>query len=732
MENKNVKKNKEKITIKIDGMNCAYCAQTIEKSLNKIDGVSKANVNFAIGKSSIEYDPFKLTIGAIHESIERAGYKVWNSESGVAITEKETKKRMNLIVLGLTLTIPIFLISMFLDFPSKNFLLLIMATPVQFIVGARFYRGTYSSLRNRTLNMDVLVVLSTSAAYFYSIIITFIGGAVFFEASATVVTTIAIGRFLEDISKGRASKAVETLVSLQPKTARVIRNGEEKETSIDHIHVGEIIIVRPGERIAADGEVIQGHSTVDESMITGESMPVEKIVGSEVIGGTINKNGVLKVKATKVGKETALAQIINLVEEAQGSKAPIQRIADVVVSYFIPVVLLISLVAFMIWFFWLDYPFSFALTVAITVLVVACPCALGIATPTAIMVGSGLAAENGVLIKGGEYLENAYKIDTIVFDKTGTLTVGEPNVTDIVGLGKYDKKEIIKLAAVAERSSEHPLGDAIVKKAMEYGLKIQEAKSFGAIPGKGIRALYENKEILLGNRTLMQDEHIIIDQFEEKIKEFENEGKTVTFVALDKKAIGAIAVADTLKRNSKEAVDALRKSNLQIVMITGDNRRTAETIAKAVGIEKVLAEVLPEEKVNEIKKLQNEGRIVAMVGDGINDAPALTQADIGIAIGSGTDVAVESGDIVLVKEDLMDVVMSIELSRKTMKKIHQNLFFAFVYNIVAIPIAAGVLYPFFHILILSPMLAALAMILSDISVVGNSLLLKRYRPKRSE
>ncbi|MDH5734285.1 MAG: heavy metal translocating P-type ATPase, partial [Candidatus Bathyarchaeota archaeon] len=716
----------KKITLQIIGMHCAACAQRIGKTLSSVSGVKDVSVSFALKETIIEYNPDETNLREIQKIIEDIGYRGIEKKAFLKEAKEEVRKKIGLFILGLVLTIPVFITKMFFDFPGRNVLLFLLTTPVQFVVGWHFYRGAYFSLKSRFADMNVLVVLSTTTAYVYSIFATFIAeGPVFYEASAITVTTISLGMLLEDMASGKAGEAIKKLIELQPKKATVVRNGKEIEISVEEVKVNDVIIVRPGERLSVDGIVVGGYSSVDESMITGESIPVEKKVGDEVIGATINKTGVLKFKATKVGRETTLAQIIRLVRDAQVSKAPIQRIADKVVNYFVPSVVLISIIAFGLWYFLFKSEFIFALTAMVSVLVIACPCALGIATPTAIMVGMGKGAEHGVLIKSGGVLEIIGKLDTVVFDKTGTLTKGKPEVTDIIG---ENRLEVLKMAAVAERRSEHPLGEAILRRAKEEEINTPEAKFFKTMPGKGVEAKYKLKHILVGNRGLMEDHRISIDHLEGTVERLEKEGKTVMILAVNRKVSGLIAVADTLKQYSKEVVQELHKMNLDVVMLTGDTERTAYAVAEQVGIDKVLAEVLPEEKVNQIKDLQNEGKIVAMVGDGINDAPAITQADVGIAIGSGTDVAIEAGDIVLIREDLHDVIASIQLSRQTLRKIKQNLFWAFFYNVLSIPIAAGVLFPFFEIL-LRPEISAIAMILSDITVAGNSLLLRRFVPK---
>ena len=718
----------KKTTLQIIGMHCSACAQRIEKTLSRTGGVKEVSVSLALKEAIIEYNSDETDLKEIEKIIEEIGYRSVEKKVFLEKEREELRKKISLFTLGLILTIPIFITKMFLDFPGKNLLLFLLTTPVQFLVGWHFYKGAYLSLKSRFADMNVLVVLSTTTAYLYSVFATFIAeGPVFYEASAMTVTTISLGMLLEDMASGKAGEAIKKLIELQPKKATVVRDGREIEIPVEEVKVDDVIVVRPGERLPVDGAVIGGYSSVDESMITGESIPVEKKIGDEVVGATINKTGVLKFKATKVGQETTLAQIVRLVKEAQASKAPIQRIADKVVNYFVPLVVLISIIAFGLWYFLFKSEFIFALTAMVSVLVVACPCALGIATPTAIMVGIGKGAEHGVLIKNGGVLEIIGKLDTVVFDKTGTLTKGKPEVTDIIG---ENRSEVLKMAAIAERGSKHPLGEAILRKAKEEEINIPEAKFFKTTPGKGVEARYKQKKILLGNRKLMIDHEISIDHLESKAKDLEKDGKTVMILAVNKKASGLIAVADTLKDYSEEAVKELHGMNLDVIMLTGDTERTAHAVAKQVGINEVLAEVLPEEKVNKIKELQKEGKIVAMVGDGINDAPAITQADVGIAIGSGTDVAIEAGDIVLIREDVHDVVASIQLSRQTLKKIKQNLFWAFFYNVLSIPIAAGVLYPFLRI-VLRPEISAIAMILSDITVVGNSLFLRRYVPKRN-
>jgi Cu+-exporting ATPase len=711
----------EKITLKIKGMHCESCAKTIEKALLKEKGIFSANVNFALEKAFIEYNPKEIGINEIKKVIENAGYKALAAEGEMKNYNPPTtlpqewapeiKKDWQRFWFGLILTMPVWIIATFFYDPKFNLLLFILATPVQVVLGLPFYRGAYFALKQKMADMNVLVTLSTSAAYFYSVFVTFfISGPVFYEASTTVLTTITLGMLLEKISRGKVGEAIKKLMELEAKTARAIRNGKEIEILPAEIQKGDIVIVRPGEKIPVDGIIVEGSSTIDESMLTGESIPVEKKIGDKVFGGTINKEGVFKFRAEKIGKETVLAQIIKLVEEAQTQKAPIQRVADRVVNFFVPIVVIIALISFIVWYFVLGKPFLFALTALVSVLVIACPCALGIATPTAIMVGTSKGAENGILIKGGEYLEKARQLNAIVFDKTGTLTKGQPEVTDIIG-------DMLQIAGSLAKNTTHPLDIAIVKEAEKRKINLLEVQDFEAIPGKGIRGKIEGKEVLLGNRRLIKSDLGM---------ELEEQGKTVMLISIDGEVKGAIAVADTLKEGAKEAIEELKKMGLEIWMITGDNKKTAQAIGKQLGIEKILAEVLPQDKEKEIRKLQKEDKVVGAVGDGINDAPMLAAADIGIVMGAGTDVAKETGGIILIKDDIRDVVKAIKLSRKTFSKIKQNLFLAFIYNVLAIPIAAGLFYHWLGFL-LRPEIAALAMILSDISVVGNSLLLRKYK-----
>jgi Cu+-exporting ATPase len=650
--------------------------------------------------------------------------------------EIELKRLRRLVVVGVVFTIPIVLFTylMLLPMNLNNYLLFLLETPVQFIVGWRFYRGALDSLKNRMGNMDLLIAIGTTAAWGYSSIIAFLpslfpAGGVYFDTAAVIITLILLGNLLEHISKGRASEAVRKLLDLQPRMAHVIRDGTESEVPVESVKVGDILVIRPGERISVDGVVAEGASAVDQSAITGESIPVEKAEGDEVIGATINTFGLLRVRASKVGADTVLSKIVQLVEEAQMAHAPIQRLADKVSGYFVPAVILIATGAAFGWYFFGGLPLNFAVLAFVSVIVIACPCALGIATPAAILVGTAKGAQNGILIKGGEYLETAHKLQSIVFDKTGTLTRGKPSVTDVIAAGNHTELEVLQLAALAEKGSEHPLGRAVIQLAEEKHISIPEASSFKAIPGQGVVAEYTSGTILLGNRKLMTQYEVDLSPVEAEVSRLEEEGKTVMILAKDKEPFGVIGLADTLKDDSAETITELKRMKIEVVMLTGDNMRTAKAMAAKLGIDRVVADVLPEEKEKVIKGLQNEGKVVGMVGDGINDAPALAAADIGIAIGSGTDVAVETGGIVLIRNNLLDVVTAIKLSKATVRKIKQNLFWAFCYNVALIPIAAGALVPYLGPSVYNflPFLAAGAMATSSVTVVGNSLLLNRFK-----
>lgn len=731
----------KKESYKITGMHCASCATNIENAVKKVSGVDSANVNFANEKLTVGFEGGRKIEADVVKTVKKLGYTASKPESigqERDAKNKEIQKLIRKFFFALLLSLPILIISMpqllmplginvemLMDFPGRKLLLFALTTPIQFGIGWQFYKGAWAAAKNRASNMDTLVAIGTSAAYFYSVATTFaIEGDAYYEIAALLITFIILGKYLEARAKGNANEAIKKLMGMQAKTAKVRRNGKEIDMPIEEVKVGDIVIVRPGEKIPVDGVITKGTTSIDESMISGESIPVEKNIGDKVIGATINKNGAIEFKTIQIGEGTMLAQIVKLIEEAQGSKAPIQRIADKISYYFVPTVIALSLITFIAWYFIVGQGFLASMLFAVAVVVIACPCALGLATPTAIMVGTGKGAENGILIKSGEALETAQKLNVIIFDKTGTLTHGKPEVTDIVAF-LTNKDEVLKLAASLEKLSEHPLAEAIVKKAEGENLKLLEAKKFKAVPGHGVEGVINGKRIFLGNRKLFKDEKINIDEkLESTLEKLENEGKTAMIVGESKKIIGVIAVADTLKENSSDAIQMLKKMGLETVMITGDNERTAKAIAEEVGISHVLSEVLPEDKANEVKKLQSEGKVVAMVGDGINDAVALTQADIGIALGSGTDVALESGEVVLIKNDLRDVVKSIKLSRATMRKIKQNLFWAFFYNVAGIPIAAGVLFPLTGWL-LKPELAGAAMALSSVSVVTNSIMLRK-------
>jgi Cu+-exporting ATPase len=725
---------KEKVIIRVKGMHCAACVSNVEKALNATKGVASARVNFASEKAYVDYDPAHASVDDLKHAIENAGYEVAGEEDPNA-TEKEIRSMKKKLSVALVFAVPLLYVSMSshvgIPLPAiieENTALLqfLLTTPIVLACYQFYTRGAKAVVKSRTANMDTLVALGTGTAYTYSLavsITSWSSGAMpelYFEAAGLLLTFILLGRTLEAIAKGKTSEAIKKLLGLQAKTAIVERKGKQLEVPVDEVLVGDIIVVKPGMKIPVDGIVVGGSSSVDESMITGESIPAEKTVGDEVIGATINKTGSFKFRATKVGRDTVLAQIIAMVEEAQGSKAPIQNLADRVAAVFVPAVLVIALAAFAFWYA-TGAGFAFSLVIFISVLIIACPCALGLATPTAVMVGTGIGAEKGILIKSAETLQKAREITTVVFDKTGTLTEGKPKVVKVVA---YGKEEPLKLAAIAEKRSEHPLGEAILKAVKG---EVEDPDKFESIPGKGVKAYYKKKTLWLGNRALMESAGIDYAKAEKELRALESEGMTVMLVAANKNLVGLIGVADTPKKNAKEAVDALKRSGKKVVMITGDNARTASAIAKQLGIERVLAEVFPQAKAEEIKKLEEGGERVCMVGDGINDAPALAQAYVGIAIGSGTDVAIETGDIILVKGDVRDVVTAIDLSSYTMKKIKQNLFWAFAYNSIGIPIAAGVLYPFTGFL-LNPVIAGAAMAFSSVSVVANTLSMKRYKP----
>lgn len=747
-----VEKNIQSHTYKIEGMTCSACANRVEKVTKKMPGIENAVVNFATEKLSVSYDADAVSFGDIKAKVEKAGYKLIREEE-----QKIEEKKKNLdekgkllwrLILSLIFSVPLLTITMghmvgmplpkIID-PMMNplnfaIIQLVLTIPVM-IIGYKFYYIGYKNLFKLSPNMDSLIAIGTSAAFIYSLYGTYkiytgdgsYAMSLYYEAAVTILALITLGKYLEAISKGKTSQAIKKLMGLAPKTATIVRDGKELVIPIDEVIVGDIVIVKPGEKLPVDGEVIEGATAVDEAMLTGESIPVEKTIGSKVIGASINKTGFIKYKATKVGKDTALSQIIKLVEDAQGSKAPIAKMADIIASYFVPIVIGLAILASIGWLI-AGESGVFALTIFISVLVIACPCALGLATPTAIMVGTGKGAEYGVLIKGGEALEVTHQIDTIVFDKTGTITEGKPVVTDII-TSTILEDELLSIAASSEKGSEHPLGEAIVKSAEERNIQFKEISNFKAIPGHGIQVEIEGKTILLGNKKLMSENSIEVGELGVKSDKLANEGKTPMYIAINNKLEGIIAVADTVKPSSKEAIENLHKMGIKVAMITGDNKKTADAIAKQVGIDIVLAEVLPEDKANEVKKLQGKGNKVAMVGDGINDAPALAQADIGIAIGTGTDVAIESANIVLMKGDLRDVATAIKLSKATIRNIKQNLFWAFGYNVLGIPVAMGVLHIFGGPL-LNPMIGAAAMSLSSVSVLTNALRLRKFNPNK--
>ncbi|MGM9532939.1 heavy metal translocating P-type ATPase [Intestinibacter sp.] len=758
--------NIKKIELTVHGMTCAACSKAVERVTKKLDGVKESSVNIATEKATISYDPSKVRLSQITKAIEKAGYEPITEENKETVDEDQQRKErekntlFKKFITAICFAIPLFYVAMGPMVPSPigpwplpdiispdthiiNYALIqiVLVVPIM-LVGYKFYINGFKSLFNGSPNMDTLVAIGTSSAFIYSLYTTINlinnSGAsmaehmshhhqLYFESAGIIIALILLGKFLESRSKGKTSEAIKKLMGLQPKTAIILVDDKEVEVSIDEVLVGDIVVVKPGEKIPVDGKIVFGHTSIDESMLTGESMPVEKTIGDSVTGASINKNGLIRFEATKVGKDTALAQIIKLVEDAQGTKAPIAKLADTVAGYFVPTVISIAIVAALLWAFVGKQNTTFVLTIFISVLVIACPCALGLATPTAIMVGTGKGAENGILIKSSVALELAHKVNTVIFDKTGTITEGKPKVTDIITFGNYQKDYILKLSASAEKGSEHPLGEAIVKYAEENKIDLINVEKFTSVTGKGIKAVIDSKEVNLGNIKMMESLNISLDIVENKYEELSKQGKTPMFISIDNELAGIIAVADVVKESSKKAIDLLHSLGIKVAMVTGDNKNTADAIAKQVGIDIVLAEVLPEDKSNEVKKLQAEGNFIAMVGDGINDAPALAAADIGMAIGSGTDVAIESADIVLMKNDLMDVPTAIKLSKDTIRNIKQNLFWAFGYNTIGIPVAAGVLYIFGGPL-LNPMIAAAAMSLSSVSVVSNALRLRKFKP----
>lgn len=742
-------------TFVVEGMTCASCVQSVEKATRKLPGVIQSNVNLATEKMAIQYDPASLSVGEIKAAVVDAGYEIHEDAATQESADEDKEKKEQHIKemwrrfwLSAVFTVPLLLISMGhmfgMPLPSiidpavnhTNFALiqLLLTIPVM-ILGGKFFTVGFRTLFKGHPNMDSLVALGTSAAFVYSLAVTALMFAsndhnadnLYYESAAVILTLITLGKYFEALSKGKTSEAIKKLMGMAPKTAMVVRGRQEQEISVDEVVVGDILVVKPGERMPVDGIVIEGKTAVDESMLTGESLPSEKGPGDTIVSASINKNGAIRYKATKVGKDTTLAQIIKLVEDAQGSKAPIAKLADIISGYFVPIVIVLALLSGAAWYFG-GQTGVFALTIAISVLVIACPCALGLATPTAIMVGTGKGAEYGVLIKSGEALETTHKVETIVFDKTGTITEGKLKVTDIVGANnEIASDELLALAAAAEKGSEHPIGEAIVKAAAEKGLALGQAAGFQAVPGYGIEVEVDGRTVAIGNRKLMDKKGIRFGDALEAADRLAGEGKSLMFVAIDEQPAGVIAVADTIKPSSVAAVKKLQAMGIEVAMLTGDNKLTAEAIAKQVGITRVLSEVLPEDKANEVKKLQAGGRKIAMVGDGINDAPALAQADVGIAIGTGTDVAMESADIILMRSDLMDVLTAVELSKSTIKNIRQNLFWAFAYNVMGIPVAMGILFLFGGPL-LNPMIAGAAMSFSSVSVLINALRLKGFKP----
>ena len=743
------------LTLKLGGMSCASCASSIEQAIKSVAGVIECNVNFGMEQASIQYDSKKTSLETIQEAVDAAGYKALPLQEMVAgedDTEQASRKSESKILqrkLYVAGTISIILLAgslpsmtgLHLPFIPPwlhNFWLqLLLTAPVQFWCGKSFYIGAFKSLKRRLATMDTLIALGTSAAYFYSVFVTIFPSlfivkglipSVYYEVSSSVIALILLGKTLENRAKGETSEAIRKLMGLQAKTARIVRNGQELEVSIAQVEIGDVVQVRPGEQIPVDGEVIEGYSTIDEAMVTGESLPVKKQIGDEVIGATINKTGSFKFRATRIGKDTFLAQIVKMVQDAQGSKAPIQKLADEVTGWFVPAVIAVALATFIIWFKTTGN-FTLATITMVEVLIIACPCALGLATPTAVMVGTGKGAENGILFKGADSLELAHKIQVIVLDKTGTLTVGKPTVTDFVtikGTANSNELQLLQLAASVEGNSEHPLGEAVVRYAQSQEVSLTDVKHFEAIAGSGVRGVVEGRSIALGTLRWMQELGFDTEYLELRARALESASKTVVWMACEGEIEAIMGIADALKPSSWAAVKALQKLGLEVVMLTGDNRATAESIALSAGIDRVFAEVRPDQKTAQIQAMQAQGKIVAMVGDGINDAPALAIADVGIAIGTGTDIAIAASDITLISGDLQGIVTAIQLSRATMRNIRQNLFFAFIYNIAGIPIAAGILYPIF---VLSPIIAGGAMAFSSVSVLTNALRLRNFKPK---
>ena len=731
----------EQLELDIEDMSCANCAQSVEKALSALEGVKDASVNFGSEKAYVEYDSHKISVDEMIKAVEKVGYGAKLADAEIFEKQQKArddslKKLRTKVIISAILSFPL-LMAMITNFLNLNveflhypWFQMLLATPVQFIIGWRFYKSAFQSLKVKSAGMDLLVAMGTSAAYFFSVYNGFIKSIpegshphLYFEASAMLITLILLGKYFEAVAKGKTSEAIQKLMDLQATTARVIRDGDTVDIPVEQVQIDDRVVVRPGEKIPVDGEIIDGNSSVDESMLTGESIPVEKEKGDQVYGGTINQYGSLTFQAKGIGKNSVLSNIIKIVEQAQANQPPIQRLADKISAIFVPAVVSIAVLTFLLWFF-ITGNTTAGIIAAVSVLVISCPCALGLATPTAIMVGTGKGAENGILIKNGASLETAYKIDALVLDKTGTITKGKPEVTDIVPLNNRSEREVLEITAAVENKSEHPLAETIVKKAREFIDNVPDAQDFESYPGKGVSGKVQNQKVVVGTQKLLRNRKIKLNSEKDKAAELEKEGKTVVMVAIDGKVEALIGIADTIKEDSVEAIKKLKDMGIEIYMITGDNSRTAQAIGKQVGIseENILAEVLPKNKSDEVKKLQDSGKTVAMAGDGVNDAPALATAHVGMAIGSGSDIAIESGDIALMNDSLETIVAAIKLSKKTMRKIKQNLFWAFFYNVLGIPVAAFGL--------LSPIIAGAAMSFSSVSVVSNSLSLKRYDPKK--
>ena len=743
----------QRLDIPIRGMHCAACAGRIEHALLELAGMQQAQVNFATEKATVHFDPAALDRPAISRKIEAVGYGVPDTDADDPLDPERLARTAEIrdlnrkFIVSLALGLPVMLGSMPTLFPwvptwlREPYLLLALATPVQFWVGWPFYQGTWTALKQKSADMSSLIALGTTAAYLYSAAVTFLPGAfsrlgvgthVYFDTAVMILALIVLGRLLEARARGQTSEAIRRLMGLQARTARVWRDGETVDIPLRDVAIGDLVLVRPGEKVPVDGAITEGHSTLDESMLTGESLPVDRTAGDSVFGATLNKNGSFTMRATRVGRDTVLAQIVRLVEEAQGSKAPIQRLADKVAAVFVPAVIGVSLLTFAAWLMWGPAPaVVFALLNFVAVLIIACPCALGLATPTAIRVGTGKGAELGILFKSSPALETAHKLQAVVLDKTGTLTQGQPSVTDVAAHNGFTEAEVLRLAASAEQASEHPVAQAVVAAARADNLELEAARNAEALPGQGMAATVGTAAVRVGNYAFMQRADVPLGKLDEIAERLAGDGKTPVFVAQDRRAAGVIAVADTLKPHAREAVAALRELGLEVLMLTGDRRRSAEAVARQLGVDTVLAEVMPDQKAAQVKRLQTQGKRVAVVGDGINDAPALAQADVGIAIGSGTDVALAAADVTLVSGDVRGVAVAMQLSRRTMRTIRQNLFWAFIYNLLGIPVAAGVLYPVFGVS-LNPAFAAAAMALSSVSVVCNSLRLRHFRTGQTE